>query len=193
MRLYILITLLIFVSIDVKCNTTRISDIDDELKELNVEDETTEKFPAIRLSSSAVLSEVDEDEDLEDTEYCDGRISTFVRNLNRTQFLPPDYEELEEAVSKGDIRNKIHHINDTIKIVERLVAYGQQLTTNKDLKDAILYFSSLITEKLYKVNISPSCMGDLVTVLSAIRNRKLWAMQCKFQIVPVSLINANCE
>ena len=125
---------------------------------------------------------MEEDEDEESV--CDGRLSSFIRNFDPKPFLPSDYDEIEEKMPSMDLHNyQAHHLNDTIRLVERLINYGQKLMNNTDLRDTSLYLSSVMMDKLYRAEISEQCTADLLRVVGAMRSRNLWAFKCKSKII----------
>lgn len=124
------------------------------------------------------VEEIVDDEEFEDS--CDGRIGSFVRHFNSTPFLPEDYEQVKESMSNTDIFDQVHHINDSVQILERLAGYVNQIRFNSDILDSINYLSSIISEKILDIDLSTECVTDIFYVIKAIRQKHLWAYYCEF-------------
>ena len=132
-------------------------------------------------------NKVDDDDDYydENDNDCDGRLSTFVRSFDGSSLLPDDYEILADRMhslnySSNDRLNynQIHHINDTLAILERLGKIVEKLRSNKDLSDTVLYIGSVLMDKAYEAKVPAECLADLATIGNALRNMEPWAFKC---------------
>lgn len=131
-------------------------------------------------SNLTSLHNEETEHDQDESDGCDGRISSFVRSFDSTDFLPDDYEEISDSIHQKDLYRQIHHINDTLALGQRLFDYGQKLKANKDIESTVLYLSSVFMDKIYAAQISAQCSADLLNVLTGIRNQELWALKCTY-------------
>lgn len=181
-----------------------------ETDEAEVNEETTQNvlstsisennkptLPTFSLLKNATVEggeEYEEDDDEGDEEESGPiLLSQFVRRFDSSQYVPSDYEkmaaELEaasaSAASSGGhlasiLSSKYGHINDTLHLVDRLQAYGQQLLSgSKDLKDTALYIGSLLSDRMTEAKLDSQCTADLTNVVRALQEREIWAIKRK--------------
>ena len=137
--------------------------------------------------SNDIIDDDDDDDDDEDEDYegdeetmCDYRISSFVRNFNSTPFLPDDYENVYDSVTKTNFIHRKYNITDMMTIVDRAINYVTKLGGNRDLADTGMYISSIIMDRIYEAKVSPECSADLANIGNGLRNYQLWPAKCKF-------------
>ena len=134
-----------------------------------------------QMSLSALsIDHLEEDDEDEDEDACDGTLSSFVRKFDPSPLLPDDYEEVSNTMHQMDLYNQIKHINDTLALGQRLMKYQDKLKDNKDIASAILYLSSILTDRVYAAKVSAECSADLLNVMNGMRNYELWAMKCRY-------------
>lgn len=144
-----------------------------------------------KLTSLVIKKETEFEEDIEDDdenaleENCDGKLSSFVRNIEATSFLPDDYNIVKDSLNfnkedNNTIYEQINNINDTLQLIHRLLKYGQKLRFNVDIIDTIKYMSSITIDEVYEAKISSECTADLLHVVQAIVNNELWAWNCEY-------------
>lgn len=164
----------------------------------NIPENNKPTLPTFHLLKNATIEgdeEYDEDDDDEDTGPI--LLSQFVRRFDTSSYVPPDFEkmaaELEDASSLAAtsgghlasiLASKFKHINDTLNLVDRLQAYGNQLLTgSKDLKDTALYIGSLLSDRMTEAKLDSQCTADIANIARALQERELWAIKRKFLFV----------
>ena len=164
---------------DTKANTE-----DEDAEE--TEEDTEEKNEMKPKDKMVDAGKDDDDEDEEGDEYdgeeeeCDTRISSIVRSFNTTPFLPDDYQEAYESVTKTDLVNKRYNITDMMSIVQRFLDFGTKMSKNKDLADTGMYLSSIMMDRMYEARVSAECTADLANIGSNLQKGELWPAKCMY-------------
>mgnify|MGYP007002807133 CR=1 FL=1 len=112
-------------------------------------------------------------------------LSSFLRSFKLAPFLPDDYRRVTKSMDlgnedrPGNIYNRVNSFNDTLKLVDRLLAYGEKVAENEDFQDAVKYLTTTVIDMMYAVRVTPECQVDLMRIAEAAREKQLWAWRCK--------------
>lgn len=141
--------------------------------------------PEVSAMESEEFEDFEEDNGEAFSNNCPNRMSSFVRHVDYSQYLPDDFEEVYENVNLGDemtegnVYGQIDNINDTLHIINRLVKYAEKWKGNTDILNSAKYLLSILSDKLYDARMSSECTADLIKVMQAARNGQLWAWKCE--------------
>ncbi len=112
------------------------------------------------------------DEDIDEENDCTAE--QFLNNLNFTNLLPDDYESLRnEKISRN-----VLHVNQTYEKYKRLESYVQKLSRNQELSKIFNLIYSRAYEMVYELDLQPECLSSLLRIVTAIREKKFWALKC---------------
>ena len=159
-----------------KLNTTSEEDEEEDHHE-------TDGHPSSSMKkSNATLDSEDEEEDDEeeddDEDYSESGECTaleVVKNLNISEFLPDDHEQLKsESMAKI-----VPHFDDTWGRFERAFRWEHKLYFQKDLKELFQYFFGLAYEYTYDFNLEPECAAAVKQLFDGLVEEQIWAFKCK--------------
>jgi len=112
------------------------------------------------------------DQDIDEENDCTAE--QFLNNLDFTNFLPDDYESLRnEKISRN-----VLHINQTYEKFKRLENYVQKLSRNEDLNKIFNLIHLRAYEMVYELDLQPECLSSLLRIVTAMREKKFWALKC---------------
>ncbi len=93
------------------------------------------------------------------------------------------HAHLDRAVLSSVLSAKFRHINDTLALINRAQAFSERLLAgSKDLKDTLLYISSLLSDRMVEAKLSAQCTADIANIGRALQERKLWAAKSKSKV-----------
>ena len=133
---------------------------------------------AVKIGGEGDDDDDDESDDGSEEEGCDMRLSSVVRNIDGSPFLPDDYEAAYDSVTKTDWANKHYNITDMMAIIQSVIDHGVKVSKNKDLADTAMYVSSVMMDRLYDAKVSAECTADLANIGSSLRSGQLWPVKC---------------
>ncbi len=109
--------------------------------------------------------------DLDQMFYKENSCSTeqFINNINFSNFLPDDYE---------NISRNVLHINQTYEKFKRLEKWVQKISRNENLRKVFNFMRSRAYEMVYEIDLQPECLSALLRVVTAMQEKKLWALKC---------------
>lgn len=114
--------------------------------------------------------------DLDQMFYKENSCSTeqFINNINFSNFLPDDYENMKnEKISRN-----VLHINQTYEKFKRLEKWIQKISRNENLRKVFNFMHSRAYEMVYEIDLQPECLSALLRVVTAMQEKKLWALKC---------------
>jgi hypothetical protein len=114
--------------------------------------------------------------DLDQMFYKENSCSTeqFINNINFSNFLPHDYESMKnEKISRN-----VLHINQTYEKFKRLEKWIQKISRNENLRKVFNFMRSRAYEMVYEIDLQPECLSALLRVVTAMQEKKLWALKC---------------
>lgn len=120
----------------------------------------------------------DDEEDDEDYDEGEGECTALelVKNLNISEFLPDDYEQLKNEPWV----KTVPHFDDTWGRFLRAFKWEHKVYRIKDVKEVLNYLIGIAYEMSYDFNLEPDCAVALSQLLRAILNEEIWAFKCEY-------------